>query len=634
MVKPVQTSNPLEPATPLAADFDPPSRDAWMALVEKTLKGAPYEKKLRWKTREGLSVEPLYTPEDGIAARMLPRPATGDAARPWDLRTLIRHPDPATANTQVLEDLENGAASVLLRLDPTGRDGIAAVSAEDLATVLDGVMIDLAPVGLDAGALDVEAAGWLAGFARSQPGAIRAPLAFNMDPVSAFAASGTAPGSVQARVARAAALAKRLAPDLLEARFLRASGQVVHEAGGGEAQELGVMAAAAVLYVKALVEAGFGVDEAFARVTLGLAVDGEYFTSLAKLRAARAIWGRITAASGVEVPARIEARSSARMLSKVDPWVNLLRLTAAGFAGAVGGADVVVLAPFTDAIGHPGALARRQARNTQLVLMEESHLGRVADPAAGAWALEQLTDGFARAGWAAFQAIEQAGGLIAALEAGIVQERAAATRAAIEAAVAKRQTGLIGVSEFPNLGDVAPTMDEVDPASFARPMPEIAADGPASACTPLAPMRLAEPYERLREAARGLTADGSYPKALLVTLGTPADYTARLTFTRNLLAAGGIDADIHDGTDGLPAGARLAVLCSSDARYAEEAAAAAAALKAAGAAHVWLAGRPGELEAALTGAGVSRFLAAGMDALALLTEAHAAVATPSAGTEA
>lgn len=619
VVNSVQTINPLATISPLAADFDAPSRAAWMALVEKTLKGAPFEKKLRWKTREGLSVEPLYTPEDGIAAHSLPRMISADPDRPWDLRTIIRHPDPQAANAQVLDDLENGAASVLLRLDPTGRTGIAVASVDDLAAVLDGVLIDLAPIGLDAGFFGVQAADWLAALAKPMPGAPRAPLAFNMDPVSAFARAGEAPGPVGDHVAAAAAAAKCHAGSFYEARMMLASGQVVHEAGGGEAQELGFMAASAVQYVRALVDAGFSLDDAFGRVTLGLAVDGEYFTSLAKLRAARAIWSRIIGAAGSTVQARVDVRSSARMLARVDPWVNLLRLTAAGFAGAVGGADIITLSPFTDALGHPGVLARRQARNTQLVLMEESHLGRVADPAAGAWALEALTDSFARAGWAAFQAIEAEGGVIAALEAGLVQDKVAETRAALTAAVAKRAIGLIGVSEFPNLADVPPTLDPVDPGAFGRPALDVTLPGAASTCAPLAQMRLAEPFEALRERAAGLEAT-----ALLVTLGTAADFTARVGFARNLLAAGGIAADIQAADAVEAGGARLAVICSSDARYDEAAVETARALKAAGVAHVWLAGRPGALEGALTAAGVEHFLAAGSDALAVLEQAHAA----------
>jgi methylmalonyl-CoA mutase len=302
------------------------------------------------------------------------------------------------------------------------------------------------------------------------------------------------------------------------------------------------------------------------------------------------------------------------MLSTLDPWTNLLRQSAAVFGAACGGADAIVLDAFTRQLGRSTDFARRQARNVQLVLMEEAGLGRVADPAGGAWFVESLTRDLARKAWGEFQAIEAEGGLDAALESGRFAEDVAAIRARRETDVARRKTGLVGVSEYADLNGAPVAVDASDVSRFAKAM-DTALPGPDGRCTPLAPMRLAEPFERLRARA---TAQTPPPRAFLATIGTASDFTARLMFTANLLAAGGIatvagDADAYDA-----AATPLAVICSSDERYAEAAVAAAQALKAKGCRSMRLAGKPGELESALRGAGVDGFIVAGEDVVVML----------------
>lgn len=480
--------------TPLAEDFgaqgDAATRARWMALIEKTLKGQSFDEVLTVKTPDGLTIQPLYTAQDGVAvARDL---RARDPDRPWDLRVRAAHPDPLHTAKDVLTDLENGAASVLLRIDPAGANGVAVGSADDLSKALSGVMLDLAPVALDAGYWGPKAADWLGALAKAAP---NAPLAFHLDPLTAFAQSGVSPGPIESHVFSAATVGSRLAQTYVKASLFLATGRAAHEAGGSNTEELAMMAASALAYAKALVRQGLSMEDAFGRIVLGVSLDGEYFTGVAKVRAAKAIWARLTQACGVTVPPTIEARSSRRMLAKADAWTNLLRLTSAGFAGAVGGADVILLDAFTDAIGLPTAFARRQARNTQLVLMEESNLGRVADPAGGAWYLDSLTDQLARAAWGGFQAIEAAGGIIKALESGLVADAVNATRAAQEAAFADKSRKILGVTVFPNADDKAPEVETPDAAAFAVAGPDVRLPGPDSHCPALAPVRFAAVFE-------------------------------------------------------------------------------------------------------------------------------------------
>jgi methylmalonyl-CoA mutase len=379
--------------------------------------------------------------------------------------------------------------------------------------------------------------------------------------------------------------------------------------------------------LRAFEAAGFALDEARALIFFRLAVDADQFLSIAKLRALRLLWARVEEACGLAPkPVPISAATAWRMLTQRDPWVNLLRATVAVFSAGLGGADAVTVLPFTAALGLPDRFARRLARNTQLILLEEANLAKVADPASGTGAMGDLTGQLCRAAWKLFQDIEAAGGAVRALETGLIQREVAAVRVAREAAIATRRDPLTGTSEFPDIGELPVAVLDVAPVT-----------GPAKVASvdfeALPRVRLAEPYEQLRAASdRALAQSGQRPQVFLATLGTPADFTARATFAKNFFEAGGVEATKNEAFAGRAElvaafranGSKLACLCSSDEVYATEAVEAAKALSAAGA-HIYLAGRGGSLETTLRQAGVQDFIYAGCDALSLLTEAHRAL---------
>jgi methylmalonyl-CoA mutase len=454
--------------------FPIPSPADWRVLAEKALKDRPLESLVHLDA-DGLAVRPLYAAATGGQPVSAPRPSDADG-RAWDVRTLVEGDDAPAMNVAVLADLEGGAASVLLK-------GAVLSDSEPLSRALDGVALELAPVGLDAGLDGPDAANALAVAAKGSP---RARLMFHMDPLSAFAEAGAAPRAIDEHLMLAANTAARHAGAYPEASFFLAGGRVVHEAGGSIAQELGFAAANAVALVRAAIASGMTAEAALTGTVLGLSLDQEYFDGLAKVRALRLMWRTLSRAFGAETPALIEARSSRRMLSARDPWPNLLRLTAAGYAGAVGGADAVVLDGLSRANGRSDAFARRQARNTQAVLMEEAHLGRVDDPAAGSWFLDARTRDLAEAGWAEFQRIEGEGGLVIALRTGDIQDRVAAARAEREAALASGASQLVGVTKFVD-PDPRPAPFEAEPQG----LPQAGGD----ACDPLMPIRFAAPFE-------------------------------------------------------------------------------------------------------------------------------------------
>jgi methylmalonyl-CoA mutase len=308
----------------------------------------------------------------------------------------------------------------------------------------------------------------------------------------------------------------------------------------------------------------------------------------------------------------------------------MLRTTIAVTAAGVGGADNIAVLPHTAAIGLPDAFARRVARNTQLVLLEEANLAKVADPAAGSGAIEHLTDALCASAWALFQTYDKAGGAWAALEQGLIQRDVAAVREKRQAAAARRKDPITGTSDYPNLHENAARVLNVARA----PLPK--EPGAEPTIEPLPSIRLAEPFERLRDKSDAiLRKTGARPKVFLANLGKVSDFTARATFARNFYEAGGLESV---GNDGFPdhaamvaafktSRAEVACLCSSDKVYDAQAVEAAKALSAAGAI-VHLAGRPGAHEAAWNAAGVKTYIYVGCDVLATLQAAHDIVSKP------
>jgi methylmalonyl-CoA mutase len=604
---------------PLLPEFDPPSGEAWLALVDKVLKGADFDKRLVSRMADGLAVQPLYTRADAVEGAA-PTVRTAYFPHGWDVRQRHAEPDAKAANAAILEDLTGGATSLMLQIVAPGQAGMG-YGADALTAALKGVYLDACGLALDAGENTMDAAGSLmeiwraAGVNENQRRG-----AFNYDPLGVLARTGT----LYYPAPRACEIAAKFANDcrtMTHVAALLADGRPYHEAGASESQELAAMLATLVAYLRACEGVGLRPRAAFAKIGLGLAADADLFLTIAKLRAARKLTARIAGACGASHAIdrlHIAATSSERMLARRDPWVNMLRTTVACAGAAFGGADAITVLPFTWAMGKPDAFARRIARNTHLVLQEESALGRVMDPGHGAWFIERLTEDLARAAWELFQAIEGQGGMAAALESGFIQAEIAKVADARARDIATGRLELTGVSAFPRLAEERP---EVEP----HPVPEPVVKGGTSVA-PLHPRRLAEPFDRLRDASDAhLARTGRRPQVFLASLGDLAVHSPRSTWARNFLAAGGIEAiggsDLHTSADAGKAfadsGAQIACIASSDQVYAELAEAAAGALKAAEAKEVLLAGRPKDQEA-LKAAGVDAFIFAGCDAIAML----------------
>jgi methylmalonyl-CoA mutase len=617
---------------PLADGFEAPSPDAWLNLVERILKGGDFATRLVSRTADGIAIQPLYTrppsPREEAPAPTVPLPpASGRAS--WDARQRHGHREAGLTNAAILADLEGGVSSIELQITAPGQTGLS-YGAEPMAAALKGVVLDACPIALNGRENTMDAAGSLMEIWRERGVGETARLAaFNLDPLGVLAATGT----LYYAADRSCDIAARFALDcqaMPRVRALLADGRPYHEAGASEAQELAAMLATLVAYLRACDAAALRPQPALGKIALALAADADLFLTIAKLRAARKLLARVATACGAASAAaemHLSATTSQRMMARRDPWVNILRTTVACAGAAFGGADAITVLPFTSALGEPDAFARRLARNTHLVLQEESALGRVHDPAGGAWFIEQLTDDLAAKAWALFQTIDAKGGMARALEDGSMQAAIAEVAEARANDIAAGRLQLTGVSAFPSLADDGVRVDPPPPAD------PIVTGG--TSVTALTPRRLAAPFESLRDDVDAhVRRVGKRPQIFLAGLGDLAVHSARSTWMRNFLAAGGIDAVAGDaipnaadaGKAFAASGAPVACLCSSDHIYAECGAAAAAALKAAGAKCVLLAGWPKPQEAGLRAAGVDMFIHRSCDAIAVLKKLHAALA--------
>jgi methylmalonyl-CoA mutase len=525
------------------------------------------ERLLDVSTYDGLTIAPLYTRRDELPELPLPgeypfvrgADAARDVHRGWYVTARFDGSDAAAVNEEILAALENGVGSVWVGV------GARGVPAADLPRALQGLLLELAPLALDAGADADDAAAQLFSILDGYdvPGRGDIRISLGLTPLTS-----EFDGTPHANLDTAVRLARQAIARPETVRALTVCGVAVHNAGASDAQELGASVAAGLEYLRALTGAGVDIADALGQLIFRFAATDDQFATIAKFRAGRRLWARVAHQLGAPEFGNAPqwAVTSAAMMSQRDPWVNMLRTTLAAFGAGVGGADFVTTLPFDSALPTgeldvSQAFSRRMARNTQLLLLEESHLGHVRDPGAGSWYVESLTDALAARAWEFMQELEAAGGLRAALDSGLPAERVAETKAQRDRDVAHRETAVTGVNEFPNLAE--------------KPLSE-AARVPGSIA------RYGAAFEQLRNRSDAyLAARGMRPRALLVPLGPVAEHNVRVTFSANMLASGGIETispgalqTAEIGSAATESGALMAVLCGADARYTAEAGAA------------------------------------------------------------
>lgn len=611
----------------LAGDFPAVTEAQWRAAAAKVLnRKRPPERqltpddaiaRLQRETVDGLRIEPLYTREDVTADLGYPgvmpfvrgttvRRGQMDA---WDVRAFHEDPDAAYTRKAVLTDLERGATSLWLRLDPD------AIAADDLAEVLADVLLDLAKVEVSSRTDQPAAAEALLALIEAS-GKDRAVLSLNLglDPIGFAADQGRTPD-----LTGMAPWVARL-EGYRQSRPFVVDGTLWHNAGAGDIHEVAWCLATGLEYVRALTEQGVDLDTAFDAMIFRVTASCDEFATIARLRALRRCWARVGEVLGVAEDrrgARQHAVTSWREITRDDPYVNVLRGTISTFSAAVGGAEAITTLPFDTAWGLPGESSRRVARNTQVVLAEESNIGRVNDPAGGTWYVESLTDEISTTAWAAFQQVEAAGGMVAALAEGLPARVLAELNEKRRRQLATRRLPVTGVSEFPNTAE--PTLE-------VRPRPA------APARAGLVRHRDAEVFEALRDrtataSAAAAAKGGSTPAVFLACLGSRRDFGGREGFAANLFHIAGLATPSCEGGSTAEvveawraADTPVAVLCSSASVYAAQGREVAHALKDAGARTVLLAGSLKELgDGEDASALIDGTIALGVDVVEVLT---------------
>jgi methylmalonyl-CoA mutase len=582
--------NSPESTIPLAAGFPSLGEADWQALVRKSAHGRT-KLDLASQSDDGIAIGPIYTSD--VSGEIVSRRNAG----PWHIVQRIDLPDVGDALRQIAEDIAGGATAIELVFagSPTARGaGLPTHLGHDLDRLAALLRQNAVAVRVDAGEETPAVTAYLMRRMLSggwTNGPQRLSAAF--DPFATMAMQGGLQRRREEIVSAILDLFDEFDRSGVDGSAITADGRLWHAGGASEVQELAAALAAYVGALRLLDDHGLDLARSAARIGLSLAADADQFLTIAKFRAARLLVGRVLESAGLAAAPAVHAETAWRMLSRDDAHTNILRTTTAALAAGLGGADSVTVLPFDSPVRLPDRFARRVARNSQTILIDEASLATVADPGAGAGAVEALTSRLAQEAWDRFRMIEAEGGLLAALRAGTLQRAVAAMRERRLHRVVTRALPLTGVTTFPGV-----TAAATDIRPIAAP-----AIAPLRAETvePLVVTRLAEPFEALRDRADQLAAMGRRPTVFLAILGRSAESTALASAVRQLFASGGFAAVVSPALASAEAagagfdrsGAAAACVCPTPQIDEPEIAAVASTLRAKGATQIGLAGRGG-----------------------------------------
>ncbi len=633
-----------QPAQPTFEEFEPATHDDWLAAVRALLPTSASIDSLGSDTLEGLRLQPLYSAQQSAHNQYqhtLPGTAPGvrgasALAQPWLIVQASAQADALAANHDLRADLAQGGTAIALLpdvatqrcLDPdeappelVGRGGCSLASVEDMSQALAGIPLDSTPLQLQSGARSLPLPALLMAALRHRGedlATLRGPV--GADPLAWLAAHGSLPAGVESLYDEQASWTLWCLEHAPGLGTIFIDGGVWHEAGANAVQELACSLANATACLRQMLVRGLDIDEVAPRMSLKLALGSDFLMELTKLRAARMLWSQMTAAFGASTESQrpgLHARTSRRNKSALDPWSNMLRSTQEALVSVIGGCDSLLIEPFDAPLRPANEFARRHARNQHLILQHEVGLARLQDPAGGSWTIEALTDWLAREAWAAFQRIEAAGGLLAALRSGSIQREIAAVAQQRALRNAHRQDVMVGSNQFVDADEFSFTAEDTVAQCFSnrrsaqfagRSRPELPALPPAKtqtvdalldaadrgatlaqlaralpqgdeesiAIVPLNSLRLAAPWENLRaNAAVQRKQGGTAVQVYIALLGKAAALHARASFVSDFFQVGGFtcvtgsaESDASDAADNaIASGAAAVVLCATNASY-------------------------------------------------------------------
>ncbi len=695
----------------LEKDFTPPSFDEWKKVIESELKGAPYEK-LITKTYEGINLQPIYTQNDikglphlnempGTANYSRGGSTGGYAGKSWDICQELPFGDAEEFNEALKYDLERGQTAINLKLDyasklgldadyakvgEVGKNGVSISGIRSFSRALKGVNLRNYPLYIEAGASPLPILATLAGYLKQENVDIKEiKFSIDADPLSYLAENGKLPVSLESIYDEMAAAVKFCTSNCGDARVIGVNTSAYHNAGASAVQELAFAAASGIEYLDKMISRGIAIDDAARSIRFTFSIGQFYFMEVAKLRAARIIWSNIVKAYGGSEEAgvmKIHGRTSFYNQSVFDPYVNMLRTTTEAFSAVLGGVDSLHTNPFDETFGLPDTFSRRIARNTQIILKEESHLDQVIDPAGGSYFVEKLTAEIAEAAWKLAKEIENHGGMGSAIISGFVQDETAKTASLKKADLAKRKSVAVGTNMYANMTEEKLPLRDTDYNALYKKrsqylqalrtsasgekdnaileklqsltentdssvvetaasaildgatMGEItrafrSKEGEAIEVKPLKSERLTEIYEKLRNASiEYKNRNGNAPKIFLATMGSVTQHKGRADFSRGFFEIAGFEIIYPSGfqtseeaaKSAAESGAPVAVICSTDETYPEIVPVFTKTVKGLNPdITVVLAGYPKDQVEAHKASGVDEFIFLGADAVDLLT---------------
>lgn len=608
---PNQSANDVPDA--LFDEFPSTSQEDWEAKIREDLRDADYERTLVWDSIEGVTLRAYYRADDLEPLPHMNAVPIADVdttpANRWQIRQDLAASDLDTARRHARDALDGGVTDLGLHvtLDEDDLHGVPIQHQDDLATLLSDIDLTTTPIHMNAGVATLPLLAMLCNVAETRGIALDALHgSIDYDPLAALAHHRLS--NIEHAFDLAKAALDVASSQLPMIRTVTVDLRPYHEAGASVVQELGCALGVLSEQLVQLLQRSGSVETAAAQLHLIVPLDTSYFMAIGKLRALRLLVPQVLAAYDVSIDPSdvfIQAVTSRRQETIYDPYVNLLRATTEAAAGVAGGCDVLAIRPYTAAYDAANDCALRLARNTQLILQHEAHLDDVADPGAGSYYIETLTDKLARAAWTTFQELEEEGGLLAALTDGTVQPRIADVRQERQALVAQRSRVLVGTNHYPDLEETR--REDVDAASEGVPLAltdttvplddaplealrDAAGDGAtlgdalqalegataSSSIDPLPEVRMSEPFETLRLSTERYAAEhGGPPRVFLLPIGDAATRSARANFARNVFGVAGFAIDEHLAFESPEAGARAAVeaeadivvLCSTDDAY-------------------------------------------------------------------
>jgi methylmalonyl-CoA mutase len=558
-------------------EFPPVSTEKWEEVIQKDLKGADYEKKLVWRTLEGFKVPPYYRGEDLKGKEYLDSlpgefPYTrgnNPNSNDWEIRQDVDVVDLKKANEDALFLLDKGVTSLGFGVK-CEKGSCTLKTTTDLETLLKDIHFDCIGLYFKSGHNSPEIVKFL-GELTSKQGVDKEKVsgAVCYDPLGYLTIKGAWGENEDSDFQSVKESIEFAAENLPNYRTLAVNGQHFNNAGASVVQELGYSLAMAAEYLTKLTDLELSADIITKHMQVNLGVGTNYFMEIAKVRAARFLFAKLFEAFGSENrKTNIASFTSNWSATVYDPYVNVLRATTESMAAVIGGTNSLVVKPFDQAFKKANKASDRISRNVQIILKEESYFDKIADPSAGSYYIENLTDSVIEEAWKLFLDIDSKGGYLAALKSGIIQSAIEEVAAKRNNNLATRREILLGTNQFPNFGEFV--KNEIDSSVIQNN--KVETEG--NIVKPIKKYRAAEEFEELRLATEK---SGKRPKAFMLTYGNLAFRKARATFSCNFCACAGYEVVDNLGFESAEEGVKAAfdansdiiVVCSSDDEYSE-----------------------------------------------------------------